>query len=118
MQKSKDEIVDYVVEHFSNNPRSISGNGKCLYNGPSGSCCAFALCVNEDDRDQLLEYNAASYQLMKFGDKILKDEFKGHGPGFWDSVQDLHDSSANWSGNELTETGEKAVARIKRIHCN
>lgn len=105
--KSKIEIIEETATFYNSNNRSIikdaSGEDRCLYNGTEGKQCAFArVCINPT---QLIENENASDMLNRFGQSILKEEYRGHSGNFWDDIQQLHDMSTHWDENGLTEIG-------------
>ena len=107
--KTKLEIIDFVVSHFTNNPRSMGADGYCKYNGPNGEHCAFALmCENPKELPE---------GFIRFGMARIKPEFDGYSEDFYHDVQSLHDNSGNWKatpeGNELTPLGVKVVEILK-----
>jgi hypothetical protein len=120
MVKTKVEILDEIVEYYTNNPRSLGERG-CLYNGPNGEHCAFALmCI---DPTKLAEKAAASSNLRARGDVILKEEYRGYEADFYDEIQSIHDAGTNWLVNEpgkpgggLSETGQRKVKLYRECY--
>ena len=113
---TKLEIIDFVINHYKTNRRSISRNG-CLYNAPNGAMCAFAImCANPKD---LIEENNAD-DLIKEGIPKLKPEFAGQSNDFYSDIQELHDDSDNWDktpeGNKLSQDGIKRVEWLKETY--
>ena len=114
--KTRIEIIDYVVSHFEKNPRSLSSHG-CLYNGPNGAMCGFAiLCANPE---KLIE-DWSPISLIQNGKAILKPEFSGQSGDFYCDIQMLHDNRGYWKitpeGNELTQIGIERVEELKEKH--
>ncbi len=86
--KTKDEIILETLQEYLLHPerRSVSGTS-CRYNGPDGKHCAFARCVEEENRGLLQESLKASLQ-----DKtLIKKDYQGHDGDFWNFVQSIHD---------------------------
>ena len=111
---TKLEIIDYVVEHYKTNPRSIGINGGCVYNGINGSHCAFGLmCSNPEE---LTEGEGVVF-LIRGNIPRIKPEFSGHSEWFYVAIQLLHDYGSYWEetpeGNELTQKGIKEVEKLK-----
>ncbi len=109
--KSKAEIVLETAAAYIFSTRSSTLNDVCRYLGPMGRRCAFSRCcidspeVNEKLRSN--ENNDACTVLSNCGEDILKPEYRGHTPGFWMGVQEMHDTSHFWDENGLTEYGEE-----------
>lgn len=117
MVKSKVELIDYIVNHYKNNPRAIDAEtGKCLY----VKGCAVSICLKDEvDRSKLDSYidkrgklNTSIVSLTR--DNILslndfKPEFQIDDLELWHRLQWLHDGDEYWkttdTGNELTEKG-------------
>lgn len=112
---TKIEIINYVKTWFETHPRSVVENDNadpnektsCVYNGPNGEKCAFALFVKDS---YILEENQQATEcLERYGVDILKDEVKNHEGIFWNDIQWFHDHDNNWiktdTGNILTENG-------------
>src|SRR6188768_3809277 len=97
--KTRIEIIDEIAGHYNLLNRStVYPNGSaivnCRYNGPEGKHCAFAyMCI---DPSTLQEGLAATAQLQKYGQDILKPEFRGYDNYFYQDIQYLHDEKSNW----------------------
>lgn len=106
------EIIDYIAGYYNLDNRSTDAPKiMCVYNGPDGKHCAFALmCI---DSTLLEEGKNASAILRLNSDSILKPEFRGYSPEFYDDVQRLHDCSENWTKTGLSPEGEDKVAALK-----
>lgn len=89
------QVIDLVVETYVKHPENRStapvneGKYSCLYNGPEGKHCAFAMFVANPE--VLHETERAPYQLEK-KPVILKPEVAHITcPKFWGDVQCIHD---------------------------
>ena len=117
-QLSPSQIIDYVVNHYKNNPRSKDKNDTmCLYNDHNGTHCAFAImCENPKQLTEGIKAN----QLLNKRIAKLKPEFSGQSNGFYNAIQMLHDYSDNWErtlkGNKLTQKGIKEVEWLKETY--
>jgi hypothetical protein len=132
MAKTKREIIEYVVEHFRTHPRSwISKENQagemlpyCVYNGPDGAHCAFAICCHPIDskHDAINQDAAAVLNSNPLGLAILLPEFRHildcasvtELKSFYLNIQYLHDSTRNWTpnkagGQDLTAAGIKDI---------
>lgn len=121
------EVIDFTVEHFQNNPRSLGSYKNivtgleisgCVYNGENGEHCAFALfCENPKD---LIEGRRASMLLIDETAR-LKPEVSHIRDKFWSDLQGLHDSDEYWSGvkgqvQSLSLMGENKVKDMKKMY--
>lgn len=113
--KSKVEIIKYIKEHFSQNPRSKDGH-LCRYNGPNGEHCAFAICCKDPEVLSVYENKRAFDVLSYLGFEILKEEFMVKDPYFWNSIQEFHDDDQLWNGMQLTERGEQNFQGLIKLY--
>ena len=116
-QMTPNQIIDHVVEYYKTNSRSINDNGDCVYNGPDGAMCGFAiLCENPKE----LPEDDIAYNLVHYGEVKLKPEFSGQSADFYCDIQSLHDCENYWiktpEGNELTESGIIRVNKLKETY--
>lgn len=119
------DIVDFVAEYFGSDPskRSLNPNYhgitddptscRCLYCGPDGRQCAFALFVTDEDRPKLREGKMASNNL-RCGRK-LRPEVEHLEPftKFWDRLQDLHDVESYWNTEGFTDRGKQECEMLR-----
>ena len=120
MSLSAIEIIDETVEFYENNPRSLNPSPRsmfdpttCLYNGPNGEACAFARCVLPEHRKKLEEGKGCQNILNSYGDDILKEQYRGHHPGFWVNIQALHDFESHCENGKLSQIGKDKVQLMK-----
>jgi hypothetical protein len=143
---TKIEIIDYVVKHYENNPRSVVDmddgdegiTTSCRYDGGNGVVCAFSLCCTDEGRKKLIENISAIENLQSIGgcgggEDILKPEFRGHyippqAPyyplkGFWNDIQALHDRDDCWKEEgpwsrtrSLSAQGKEVVTELKAAY--
>ncbi len=113
---TKIEIIEETVEFYRNNPRAYDPLVGCLYVTSSGLRCAHSRCLNETliDLKSIESWQNAGHIIMKHGDSIHKDQYRGHRIDFWTDIQNLHDNSMYWSGTELSEEGKQMVESLKR----
>ena len=114
---SASQIIDYVVNHFENNRRSMGADGFCKYNGLNGEHCAFAiLCENpEGFVEGWFPGTLINKRIAK-----LKPEFAGQSTYFYQDIQSLHDYNDFWieteTGNELSQDGIEKVKELKKLY--
>lgn len=123
-QKTKQEILDHIVEYYKINPRAVlffeSGGSTCTYkHKTTGARCAHSICIDDDfiEKEGSDITGSASALITKMGDEIHKPEFRGHSKHFWNLIQQFHDERENWTlneqkGSDLTTDG---VAHYNRI---
>lgn len=115
MQKTKIEIIDYIVDYFQKNPRA-KDRGICVYLTSTGLRCAHSICL-EDEFVKSTNFNKlrTARRLIKiYGDNIHKPEFRGHDTDFWMDIQQLHDMNNFWRDYELTDDGKEFVRELKK----
>ena len=114
------DVIDEVVKFYGEDidRRSIDPrNGKCLYNGPEGRRCAFAMfCKNPHslvEGDILLNLNPRHLEESLQG--LLKDDVSHLCMvDFWKDIQELHDICIYWyPGKGLSSDGEDHVKLLK-----
>lgn len=114
-QKTKIEIIDFVVEHIKRNGRAVvqdEHNGQeCVYYSTDGKRCGHSICIDDNMAKQVS--GTAAYVIITNGDDIHKPEFRGNGIEFWRKIQFLHDHHLFWENNELTEKGTNYVNNLK-----
>lgn len=124
MQKTKSEIVDYIVYYFKTHTRATDAIFGCMYQNKEGNRCAHSICLSDEGLEKILKYghndgSNAGDVIYRFTDNIHKEEFRGHSEAFWDAVQSLHDSDSNWvlieGGNELSAKGVKEAQELKNF---
>ena len=112
--KNTHEIIDETAGYYNLLNRSISlenGSVSCLYNGPEGKQCAFArICI---DPSNFREGLRAGVILNRYGESILKPEYRGHDFSFYSDIQDLHDRQSYWTNTGLSELGKERVEKLK-----
>ena len=119
MQKTKVEIIKQTAEFYNNKNRSLNPSydetkkydpyyqiPACLYNGPDGKHCAFAMCC--DDPSVLSKYEGIGVRNLSHN-LYLKNEYKGHDQDFWSDIQKLHDTDDYWTDDGISEIGKLRV---------
>lgn len=92
------EVIDLVVETYVKHPENRSFKDKggkvlCLYNGPDGKMCAFALFCAQPNR--LAEDEGAASLLGRIGPELLQPRVKHIlNCSFWWAIQSIHDGLA------------------------
>jgi hypothetical protein len=109
------DVVDFVVEYFGSDPSRRSLNPhytgqehetRCLYRGPEGRRCAFAIFVAEDEVEALREGRQASDNLHGSGRLRPEVEHLARKTEFWDRLQCLHDTKSYWNAEGFTDHGK------------
>lgn len=121
MKLTKIEIINETVEFYSKNPqlRSVDEKNKCSYNSGDGRHCAVGRCLLKGYQKQGVKLIGNICNLESFVDKheksldsMLQARYRGNDESFWMSLQNLHDTHANWSDNGLTDMGQGEVNRL------
>lgn len=122
---TKEEIINETIEYYSEdvNRRSIHIDKHhsvpiCKYLGPDNKRCAFSRCVREDKIDVIKHHegDCATEILDEYGENILKKKYRSHKFNFWNSLQNIHDSSRFWNKNGFTESGKKYLEGVCRLY--
>lgn len=108
--KTKEEIVQMVVEKYSDNSQRATTGNICFYVMGDGRKCAAGMFM---ENPQLHHYSTGIEDLIRIkGQAIFQKEYQGHSPKFWRAVQIFHDSPTNWTPGGLTEDGKKYKEKL------
>jgi hypothetical protein len=125
--KTKPEIAEETVVHYKTNPRGFSAsNLNCVYYNPSnGAMCGVGRCCIEPKQcwsgppsDGISVNDDMRIVDKKVPlDELLKPEYRGHDPKFWDDIQMFHDINSNWKlndlgGHDLTSQGYERLEEL------
>lgn len=119
MRKTKIEIIDETVEFYSKNPRAIRYTS-CQYQMADGRQCAHSRCLTDEARQSVVDNglnNSSASTVIECSmerDNIHKEEYRGHESDFWNSIQNIHDVSSNWSKAGLSVAGRNFVEALKQ----
>lgn len=117
MQKTRPEIIDFVVQHITNQGRAITETNFCLYYTPDGKRCAHSICVRDEILSEINpKYGTACKLIEAFGDEVHKPEFRGNNIQFWRDIQHLHDNDEFWNDKTLSKKGIKRVQTLKEYY--
>jgi hypothetical protein len=124
MGKTKIEIINETVKYYKTNNRAVTngvafdGAGSCEYYLKQDGVvlmCAVGRCL-EYPKDFEGRIHTVSHIFGERLDNYFKEEYRGHGIGFWSDLQLLHDNHIYWNkikgGNELTELGLEMYNRL------
>lgn len=124
--KTAHQIIDEIAAKYTSNTRSMkvlndsnfmgdtleTKSLQCAYVGDEDRTCAFGhMCI---DPSVLIEGKRAGIQIDKFGQEILKPEYRGQSNNFYNAVQNLHDTDQNWDELGLSQQGQNRVEILKR----
>ena len=113
--KTKIEIIDEIIAHYSEDTsRRATEGSTCKYFTEDGRKCAVGYCMENPEKFKDFEGTAGALDdKVKGLDNVLKQEYRGHGSRFWNSLQELHDAGLLWGENELKEKGKEFVRQLK-----
>jgi hypothetical protein len=114
--KTKLQIINETVKHYSKNPR-CEVFGTCLYWRNPESQCAVGRALKNPKKHK--EVQGDVYKLIdqtKDSQSLFKPEYRGHDVDFWSDLQDLHDIGAHWTGMGLSKYGKNFVNTLKNKH--
>ena len=108
-------ILNYVYTHFITNkapPSLVKSSGQCVYKGPNGARCAFAVLFTNPDDPALFEGLVASSILGKLYEEdvvpvaIARDNF-------FNDLQKAHDQAAKGSDSDESFRNYMAGSFVK-----
>ncbi len=115
---SKAEIISLAATYYSNNPQrrgvKADGNGVgCVYQNEAGNRCAVGLFVtNIELIDEIDMTNAVELWNHTQIDDVVYPAYEGHSTGFWQELQNFHDSASNFDDNGLSEKGKQDLETL------
>lgn len=117
MKKSKLEIINEVVAHFSEDPsrRATNCSGDCVYRTEDGRACAVGMFIQDSCYVPSYEGISADALLHAGNDEMLLEDYRGHGITFWLDLQLLHDCPDYWNSEGLTDLGREYLQEIVEI---
>lgn len=121
---TKHEIVDLVCKTYNLDNRGANEGGSCFYLTPDGKTCAVGMTLIDPKKWEEFANNdvplSSWVQDLFEEDQSLweaqKEEFRGHGIGFWQRIQKLHDEASNWTNVGISEVGLIEAEKIKRLY--
>lgn len=127
---SKSEILNETIQYYSEdtNRRAVKRTTdgtllNCMYNTENGNHCAIGRCLKDKHKEKGLDFKGnhedawGLNEMYGMLDNILEEKYHGHVLEFWEMLQNLHDTDANWNEHGLTLEGEEYVQNIKsRFH--
>lgn len=105
LQEKRLEFLNETVGFYTNNPRSITETGECIYSPTSKSVgCAIGRHIEDKDLCKQLDNHrsgglAATEIFYTFD--LLPEKLKALGKDFLQDVQDLHDCDVYWANTDL-----------------
>ena len=109
--KTKEEIVEIVVDHYKTHPRSIKDDGGCVYTCriDGQKChCAVGLFLKNEYQKVGWDYNysgvrkVVNVEGMPLEDILIEGVPRSKGDmDFWINLQTLHDEDSHWCKNNL-----------------
>lgn len=124
MRKTKLQIIEELFDNgYCKDPstRSLNDSRGCLYENKEGNRCAVGKCLIDPvriDRYFSTEDLDSSVDCIPNLEDELKEEYRGHGLGFWVKLQDLHDGTFYWTESGLSSVGEDRLTAIKQQYEN
>lgn len=122
LKKEYHELLEETVKFYGEDSsrRGIDVNGStCAYITKDESRrCAVGRCMTlkavRKLKDKALGVSGVVQKYTDDNlDELLLVKYKGFEKGFWVELQNFHDSSTNFKGSSLSETGRKKVDNIR-----
>ena len=117
-------LIEETVNHYSVHPkklRAVTETGDCVYiDQSSGNMCAVGRCLL-NPLDAMEGQSVDQFKAFDTLDpELVKEQYRGYPFDLWDSLQNLHDNTANWSLSPLglSKKGRAVVKRIKQRTIN
>lgn len=125
-QKTKAEIIQETYEAYLDpNNRGVwhmtfgeeFDNEVCCYLTTDGKMCAVGRCIREDVDRKGLTGSVPSIPVIFDTplDDLLKEEYRGHEPEFWEALQSFHDNHTNFKFDEPVGYTEKGLKQLERL---
>ena len=117
--KTKVEILQETYDYYSNPRRRATSETGCEYITVDGRMCAVGRCCENPKLLDELGYGSidtaeAPEEILDF----LKPEYQGHEIGFWESLQDWHDTNGNFTETGISEQGEYRYKEMIQQYAN
>lgn len=109
------ETLRETSEAYTSETRAIAsvGSVNCQYLTDDGRMCAIGRCMlHPEDFTDTESIRDIYERADDDADEIMKPEYRGYPLEFWDELQDLHDTSANWDHWGLSPAGRKQARDI------
>lgn len=111
--KTKQEIINHIINHIQDHGRSIDHDGRCRYYN-NGNMCAVGVCLENPEEFSNNVATDAGTLLSNRGFGILKKQFRIKNINFWLDLQSLHDYCRFWeSDRSLSQHGIDALMQFK-----
>lgn len=120
------EIIDSFVKYYSRDTSRRAHDSQtntCSYLTSDGRCCAVGRAMTRASKQQYGEFFGGVYTLVSTIqednpeaslDDLLQLRYKGHPIGFWEALQNLHDTSGYWGKSSgLTPSGEVELEYLR-----
>jgi hypothetical protein len=125
MQKTKREIIEETANFYHLGNRGYSAHTlDCVYlDFQTRNRCALGRCFDAPDetlydltgtvdRDGCILMAGKPSERWIDIETLLKKEYRGHSPDFWNDLQSLHDGEKNWTNDGLSERGKQKIENL------
>lgn len=106
MKASK--LIDETAESYTLSTRATNDTDGCEYLNLEGEMCDVGRCLIDPGSANKKAFVSGLVDL----DSLLKEEYRGHCIEFWEDLQSLHDRTAHWDENGLSQTGRDFVEEL------
>ena len=114
-RKFLEDTVNYYSEDVSR--RATNKAGKCVYLNSEGNNCAIGRYIEPNNQEALM-FGGSVYRLLIKHPTCLPKEIIDLGENFLTLVQNLHDSSSVWLGDEAEGKRNIRMEYILNNYCN
>ena len=117
-QKQMKSILEDTIEHYGADPcgTRAAETGDCVYTDSKGRHCAVGRYLRQEFQTTGFYANSgvSIHSLAANLDTYLESNVLGLSEDFWQALQELHDSDANWNYDSgLSEHGENMYNSVK-----
>jgi len=125
MPKTKLEIIEETEQYYSDASKrggiyreGDPNNLRCKYITPDGKMCAVGRCMIAPKDYGTGVCGIVYNHNIRYGsvdelDELLKEEYRGHDIGFWESLQMLHDINVHFKDGTWSDWGLAELHLLK-----
>lgn len=121
LQEKRLEFLNETVGFYTNNPRSVTENGICIYSPSEKSVgCAIGRHIEDKELCYQLDHHrqgGTPATGIRYTFEFLPLKLKEFGKDFLRSVQSLHDNDHCWERKGLSKLGKEVYNKIINNYC-
>ncbi len=115
--KTKTQIINETAKFYGKDTSQRASDGNhCLYLMSDGRKCAVGRCMVKPIKTFMGTvkdiHDTQGWRQVKFSNKLLKLQYRGHSVNFWMDLQKFHDDEHNWFAKGLSQEGKKYKQKL------